>query len=139
MNLKQALKEKNRLKGKIASTAEKIRKYNVSSDDNRPYNAEEELQNLFKLSEDMVALKSKIHRANVKKCELIFRLSELKSIAKNIQWINTTPEWKSEGDITVHKKPILDARKVELIKEDLMTRIETIQDELDSFNYQTTV
>ena len=139
MNIKQALKEKNRLKGKFSKIQEKLKKHNVGVGNERQYDPEKLLQELIKNAEDLVQLKSRIHRANSEKCELIYRLAELKSLAKVLQWIPTTTSWVNEGGVAVQRTAIIGEIKMDVIIEDIGKKIETIQDELDGFNHQNIV
>lgn len=139
MNIKQALKEKNRLKGKFSKIQEKLRKHNVAVGPERQYDPEQLLKELIKNAEDLVELKTRIHRANSEKCELIYRLAELKSLAKALQWIPTNTSWISEGGVPAQKTAVIGEIKMDAIIEDIGKQIETIQDELDGFNHQTIV
>ena len=139
MNLKQALKEKNRLKGKFTVLQQKLRKHNVAVENERPYDPNALLEELMRTTDEMVALKARIHRANAERCDLIYKLAELKSLAKALHWIPAAPVWTSEGKVPQQKTPVIDELRLDSIVEDIGKQIETIQDELDSFNFKTIV
>ena len=87
MNLKQALKRKNRLVGLIAEEYKKVSQYNSVDDINqRPYAVKEAIQNWLSLTNELVELKCKIQLANVKVNDKIFRLSELKTQVKLLKY-----------------------------------------------------
>jgi hypothetical protein len=139
MNIKQALKEKNRLKGKFTVLQQRLRKHNVAVDNERPYDPNTLLEELMASTEEMISLKARIHRANAERCELIYRLSELKSLAKALQWIPASTVWTSEGKVPLQKTPVIDELRLDGIIEDIGKQIEAIQDELDGFNFKTIV
>ncbi len=65
MNIKQALKYKNKLVKKIGDAFQKVYTYNTVTDgQNRPYDVNDALMEYFKLSSELVSLKEKIHLAN---------------------------------------------------------------------------
>jgi len=91
MNLKQALKRKNRLVGLIAEEYIKVSQYNSVDDVNqRPYSVKEALQNWLKLTDELIELKSKIQIANNKVNDKIFRLAELKTQVKQLKKLDCT-------------------------------------------------
>jgi hypothetical protein len=139
MNLKQALKEKNRLKGKLNVFRDKLRKHNVAVEEERAYDPNVLLESLFKTTEDIVLLKSRIHRANSERCDLIYRLAELKSLAKSLRYVPASAVWTSEGKVPIQKTPAINETRLDSIIEDIEKQIEAIQDELDSFNFKTIV
>ena len=124
---------------KFSKIQEKLKKHNVGVGNERQYDPEKLLQELIKNAEDLVQLKSRIHRANSEKCELIYRLAELNSLAKVLQWIPTSTSWVNEGGVPVQRTAIIGEIKMDVIIEDICKKIETIQDELDGFNHQTIV
>ena len=65
MNIKQALKKKNILVEKIQQEYNRLNTYNsVESENVRPYSPTESLKNYLQLTEDLVVLKTSIHKAN---------------------------------------------------------------------------
>lgn len=141
MNLKQALKRKNRLVGLIAEEYIKVSQYNSVDDVNqRPYSVKEALQNWLKLTDELIELKSKIQIANNKVNDKIFRLSELKTQVKQLKKLDCTSglyysKWSDD-------KVVTKVAEIEVVERDNMVKeleaqIEKIQDELDEWNHQT--
>jgi hypothetical protein len=141
MNLKQALKRKNRLVGLIAEEYIKVSQYNSVDDVNqRPYSVKESLQNWLKLTDELIELKSKIQIANNKVNDKIFRLSELKTQVKQLKKLDCTSglyysKWSDD-------KVVTKVAEIEVVERDNMVKemeaqIEKIQDELDEWNHQT--
>ena len=141
MNLKQALKRKNRLVGLIAEEYIKVSQYNSVDDVNqRPYSVKEALQNWLKLTDELIELKSKIQIANNKVNDKIFRLSELKTQVKQLKKLDCTSglyysKWSDD-------KVVTKVAEIEVVERDNMVKemeaqIEKIQDELDGWNHQT--
>jgi hypothetical protein len=141
MNLKQALKRKNRLVGLIAEEYIKVSQYNSVDDVNqRPYSVKEALQNWLKLTDELIELKSKIQIANNKVNDKIFRLAELKTQAKQLKKLDCTSglyysKWSDD-------KVVTKVAEIEVVERDNMVKemeaqIEKIQDELDEWNHQT--
>ncbi|MFZ9171836.1 MAG: hypothetical protein ACO21X_05550 [Sediminibacterium sp.] len=141
MNLKQALKRKNRLVGLIAEEYIKVSQYNSVDDVNqRPYSVKEALQNWLKLTDELIELKSKIQIANNKVNDKIFRLAELKTQVKQLKKLDCTSglyysKWSDD-------KVVTKVAEIEVIERDKMVKemeaqIEKIQDELDEWNHQT--
>lgn len=143
MNIKQALKRKNKILGLMSEEWSKASQYNVIEEGNpRPYSAVESLTKWMDLSEELVTLKSKIHLANGPKYEQIFRLAELKNQVKHLKALNcqsgkSQNRWDSEAPIIKHAEiNIVERDKMIKAKESM---IEYIQDELDQWNHNTTI
>jgi ribosomal protein L29 len=80
MNVKKALKEKNRLVKEIQELYARLSQYNsVEVGNVRPYSPKDMLEQINEKSNELVELKTKIHKANTPVYDKIFRLSELKS------------------------------------------------------------
>ena len=137
MNLKKALKEKNKLKGKIYETCHRISKYNISEEKfERPYDPIKLWDELLVSVDEMVALKSKIQRANLDVFDKIFKLSELKGIAAKLKYLNCEREITSTGYVPQAAISTIDRDK---LIENIEKQIEQIQEELDEFNYRKTI
>lgn len=140
MNLKKALKEKKKLQGIINNLEKKIIKYNLVEDDEvHLYDTRllyEELRNRI---EEIVSLKSKIHLANVPIFDKIFRLSELKSLAKMIQYFNCEPRKEINGTVVNRLSPIINALDRDLLIQNIENEIEEIHDFLDNYNQITSI
>jgi hypothetical protein len=144
MNLKQALKQKNILVEKIKQEFARANTYNsVETGNKRAYDPNVSLSNYLQLVEDLVDLKNKIHKANQPIHEKIFRLSEYKSIVKQLRTLNC-----SEGKVAANKWIESDVRflesEIKIVDRDLLVeeyedKINNIQDELDHFNQITTI
>lgn len=141
MNIKQALKQKNKLAKKIQETSVRIAKYN-SVDENayRPYDINLELNNLIALTNDMVELKTKIHMANREVYSKIFRLSELKALVKHLRSVDctqgvTTPGLRYGESVNPSVKSCVIGRlDMDKYIEQYEAEIDKIQDELDRHN-----
>lgn len=143
MNIKQALKNKNKLAKKIQETAQKIARYN-SVDDGvvRPYDVNELLAQLQSQTDEMVQLKTKIHLANRDMYSYIFRLSELKAMVKHLrvvdctEGVNVSLSRFSENSSSV-KTSVINRLDMDNLIEKLESEIDTIQDKLDIHNGTT--
>jgi hypothetical protein len=143
MNIKKALKEKNR-KVKLANEFySKCNRYNSMEDGvEKPYSSREMLDKWITTTNELVQLKTKIHLANAVVYEKIFRLSELKSMISKLQGLNVqsgkiSHRYGSEERLTMVAE-IGEVEKDEIIKK-LESEIEQIQDELDAHNATTVI
>lgn len=147
MNIKQALKYKNKLVSKMNSEFDKASTYNsVEVGTVKPYSADNALSFYFELSNELVELKTKIHLANNKVYDKIFLLSELKSRAAKLKHLDC-----SEGKVSSSRfgrlsgeDPIIKEAEIGVLKRDeilfnIETKIEEIQEELDIHNAITEI
>ena len=146
MTIKQALKHKNKLAQKINEAFQKVYSYNsYEVGETRPYDVKEQLTEYFKLSNELISLKDKIHQANRPVYHLIFELSELKSQVSKIRGLDC-----SEGKVQDRysrmsgEAPIVKMSVITILEKDkliatLEERIEEIQEELDTHNATTTI
>ena len=143
MNIKQALKKKNKLVGLINEEFQKASQYNVVDEGNpRPYSATEAIGKWMQLTNELIVLKAQIHAANQPVYYQIFELSELKSQVKFLKSLNCASgvvhnRWDSE-------KPVVKHAEINVIEKDKMVknleaRIEELQDELDQWNHNTLI
>lgn len=142
MNIKQALKEKNKLAKKITDLMERTNKYNsVEEGAVRSYDPKASLDESLKMVEDLVTLKTNIHKANVEVYEKIFRMSEYKSFVKYLKDLNC-----SEGNVSTYRYGEGNTRKmttvINEVQRDNMIEsfevlIDSLQSELDSHNATT--
>lgn len=144
MNIKQALKRKNKLVGLIQEELSKAHSYNVIEEGNpRPYSSTEAITKWMQLTDELVELKTSIHRANLPIYNKIFQLSELKNQIKGLKSLNTVSgksapnRWSSEEPTMKHAE-INTVERDRMVK-DLESKIETIQDELDTWNHNTLI
>lgn len=146
MTIKQALKLKNRLVGEITDTQIKMMRYNsVSESNQRPYSTKALLEQQYNLVNQLVALKTEIHKANSEVYDKIFLLSELKSIVKHLKGVDCT-DGVSEDDYYGRRSdsPTIKKSEISVVERDseikfLESRIDEIQDELDQHNSTTTL
>jgi hypothetical protein len=142
MNIKQALKEKNKQVKLNAENFSKVQSYNsVETGTERPYDPKESLENWLKGIDDLIALKTSIHRANAKVYDKIFRLAELKSVVKQLRNIDCT-----SGKVSHYRstEPIIKESAISLVERDSMVKkyeaeIESLQEELDAHNAKAKV
>jgi hypothetical protein len=144
MNIRQALKEKNKIVKEISDNTRKLQEYNsVEVGNKRPYSPILLCGDIERLTKSLIELKCRIHRANLPVFELIFEMSELKSNAKALAKMDCS-EGKSNKDRyrmdseSVKESEISIRERDEMIK-DLEDRIEEIQDALDMHNTMTVI
>ena len=146
MNIKTALKRKNKLVGLIASEFLKISTYNSIIEGNeRPYDIEKAIYEWDKYSKELVELKAKIHQANAPVFKKIFLISELKSQVKSLKGLNCD-SGKSDvysrygsGNSETIKTAAIMVNEKDLMIKDIEAQIDQIQDELDDFNFKTEI
>ena len=98
MNIKQALKLKNKLIKSISENTKLLQQYNTVEVGNpRPYSPTILMDVITRKTDELIALKSKLHRANAPMFENIFEMSELKSTIKAMQKLDCT-EGKSNRE-----------------------------------------
>ncbi len=144
MNIKQALKKKNKLVGLISEEFSKASQYNVVDEGNpRPYSATEAIGKWMQLTNELIVLKTAIHKANVPVYDKIFELSELKNQVKHLKSLNCV-SGKVAGGRWGEGDPIVKHAEINIVERDgmiknLEARIEAIQDQLDQWNHTTLV
>lgn len=145
MNIKQALKRKNKLVSELTDTIRKVNTYNmVENNNNTPYNVLELLNVYESKMLELIELKKKIHLANQPVQEKIFLLSELKSLTKYLNSLRCTEGDSTEANdwgstVMVTKKSQISITERDKRVTELEEKIEKIQDELDEFNYKTKI
>jgi len=143
MTIKQALKEKNRLIKAIEDEFKKIHAYNSIDESNtRPYSTQTSLENIIVLEDALIDIKTQIHRANMGVYDKIFRLSELKSLAKKLNQIDCSEGKvvdrysRSEAVVKTAEITVIDRdTRIKMIEEE----IELLQEELDTHNATTSI
>jgi hypothetical protein len=139
MNIKQALKQKNKLVKKISEKAEFLHKENcVVVGAVRNYDPHTQLTELINETESLVNLKTAIHLANVEVYSKIFRMSELKNLCKIVKSIDTKEgivhhARYGESSMINYESAIMNQEKIALL-EKLEQEIENLQDDLDAHN-----
>lgn len=98
MNIKQALKEKNKLVKRIGENTKLMQDFNsIEVGNQRPYSTTELKNQLIKDRAELANLKAKIHVANTPVLEEIFYMAELKSMIQSLKKMDCT-EGKSNRD-----------------------------------------
>jgi len=144
MNIKQALKLKNKLIKSISENTKLLQQYNTVEVGNpRPYSSTVLMVEISKATDELIALKSKIHRANAPMFEKIFEMSELKSAIKGLQKMECT-EGKSNRDRYRMESELVLTSELSLVVrnnkiKNMEERIEYLQDEMDVFNSNTEI
>jgi len=142
MNVKQALKAKNKLVADLKAQYEILKKYNsIEGGNPRRYSMSETLNKIHDLSNQLVELKAQIHKANQPVYQKIFALAELKGMVKEIKRIPTEEGKVSEryGSVISVKEVELDVVAIDGIVKVLEEKIEQLQDELDVHNATTQI
>jgi hypothetical protein len=142
MNVKSALKLKNKILSDIKAQHQILHKYNSIEEGNvRKYSMNETLNKLKNLTKDLVELKTKIHLANKPVYHLIFELAELKGMIKELRKVPTDEGKITEryGSVQTIKTVELDVIAMESIIEGLQASIDEIQSELDLHNSVTEI
>ena len=142
MNVKQALKVKNKLVTDLKANVEILKKYNSIEEGNpRRYSMEETLDKITFISNELVELKAQIHRANAPVYDKIFALAELKGLVKELKKVPT-----DEGKQDSRYGSVVSVKEVELTIVDvqnkvdiLCVKIEELQNELDIHNANTNI
>jgi hypothetical protein len=144
MNIKQALKEKNKLAKKVTDLMDRTNRNN-SMDEGavRSYDPKESLEQALQMVDDLVNLKTKMHMANAEVYDKIFRMSEYKSLVKYLKALNC-----SQGTIVTSRYGDSTARQMttvisEVERDSLVEKYETLidnlQTELDTHNATTQI
>ena len=145
MNIKKGLKEKNRLVKEIQDLHARIATYNsVEVGNARPYSAKESMELLNQKSNELVELKTNIHRANAPIYQHIFRLSELKSTIARIKNLDCNEGIVQDYYSRNRETPAVKETEISIIERDEMVKhmegqIEEIQDILDNHNQITEI
>jgi hypothetical protein len=142
MNVKQALKVKNKLVTDLKTQYEILKKYNSIEEGNpRRYSMVSTLTKIETLQIELVDLKAKIHKANAPVYYQIFKLAELKGLIKELKKVPTDEGKQVEryGSVQSIKEVELNIVEIEGIVERLQVEIEEIQNELDIHNSNTQI
>jgi hypothetical protein len=142
MNVKQALKQKNKLVTDLKAQYEILKKYNSIEEGNpRRYSMANTLATIDTLQFELVKLKAKIHKANQPVYDKIFALAELKGLVKELKKVPT-----EEGKINERYGSVVSVKEVELNVVDIQNKveklgetIEELQNQLDIHNSNTQI
>jgi len=145
MNLTKALKHKKKLVKQADEMFNRFQRYNSQNKENvdKGYSPEEAFNSWIELTQDLIELKTKIHNANIKIAEKIFRLGELKNLVSRIRVVDT-----KSGLVKEHRHP--DVAPIEYVaymdlfaKDDQISKwegeIEQLQEEIEAFNAITKI
>jgi hypothetical protein len=144
MNIKQALKEKNKLVKRIGENTKLMQDFNsIEVGNQRPYSTTELKNQLIKDRSELANLKAKIHVANTPVLEEIFYMAELKSMIQSLKKMDCT-EGKSNRDRYRMESELVLTSEMSLVERnetisELEKMIEDIQDRLDVFNSNTEI
>ena len=144
MNIKQALKLKNKLIKEIGENTKLIQQYNsVEVGNSRPYSTEALYNKISNDTKELSKLKAKIHKANVPVLEDIFYMAEMKSTIQALKKMDCT-EGKSNKDRYRMESELVMTSEISLVErnemiKDMENQIEEIQDRLDVFNATTEI
>ena len=142
MNVKQALKQKNKLVTDLKSQYEILKKYNSIEEGNpRRYSMATTLDKITDLSNELVELKAKIHKANQPVYDKIFALAELKGLVKELKKVPTDEGKQVEryGSVASVKEVELNIVDIQNKVDALSVKIEELQNELDIHNSNTQI
>ena len=144
MNIKQALKEKNKLAKKVTDLMDRTNRNN-SMDEGavRSYDPKESLEQALQMVDDLVNLKTKMHMANAEVYDKIFRMSEYKSLVKYLKALNCsqgTIVTSRYGDSTTRQMTtVITEVERDALVEKYETLIDNLQTELDTHNATTQI
>ena len=142
MNVKQALKQKNKLVTELKAQYQILQKFNSIEEGNpRRYSMVDVLAKIESLSNELVELKARIHKVNQPVYNQIFLLAELKGQIKELKKVPTDEGKQTEryGSIQSIKVVELNIVDVENRVGELQDRIEELQNELDIHNANTII
>ncbi len=142
MNIKQALKKKNRLAGKLKEALRIMSESNsVLAGSSPAYNSQQKYAEAKGIMNELVSLKAKIHAANAPVADLIFKAGELKSMINALRAMSC-----SHGPVISYRstEPVEFVAKMgEVVRDRLVTELEAeldaINDRLDEFNAVTKI
>jgi len=145
MNIKNALKQKNKLVQELNQLIQRMVINNTVIEDNqRPYSSKETLAQVYKKVEEINVLKTQIHRANAPMYDKIFLMAELKSLVKHLKMMECaegvdTDYYSRRSELTVIKHSEISVVERDNEIKFLESRIEQLQDELDEYNIITQI
>ena len=146
MKLAKALKQKNKIAGEVAQLKDLLTKQNVRSTKQKfDYVNTDVLAQLRGKIGELVKVKAAIASANVEVYEKIFRLAELKGLVTTLTALDVRNgvfyERGGYGEQPVAIEYTAQLTKVEVDKmtAELQAEIQSLQDELDEFNFTQAV
>ena len=142
MNVKQALKQKNKLVTELKAQYQILQKFNSIEEGNpRRYIMVDVLAKIESLSNELVELKARIHRVNQPVYNQIFLLAELKGRIKELKKVPTDEGKQTERYGSVQSIKVVELNIVDIENRvgELQDRIEELQNELDIHNANTII
>lgn len=143
ISLKQALKLKNQLVTDIQELENLIRQNNsILAGNSRDYSVSDLMIELDSKILELVSLKAAIQRANTPIFDKIFMLSELKSKVQTFKSIPTSEGKQRNGYGNGEPEVLtveLNQKRVRELTKGIESQIQTIQDDLDTFNAVTQI
>lgn len=146
MNINKGLKQKNKLAKDIQNKWNLILTHNSGRKDaKKSYNTKQLFTELIAGVDALVETKTAIAKANIAIYDKIFRLAELKGIVMNMKSISVTegPQTQFRGygkdDKEIEFEAQMDHTFIDSKVAEFEKEIETIQDELDKFNFTTDI
>jgi hypothetical protein len=142
MNVKQALKAKNKLVAELKECYRILQTQNSIEEGNpRRYSVKKKLEDIAELTDELVQLKARLHRANAPVYDKIFQMAEIKGIIKELKKMDV-----SEGKQTERYGSVVSVKEVEMnvIERDAIIKqyeehVEKLQNELDIHNSNTNI
>ena len=150
VNLAKLLKVKNRTSSETVRVKNRMTTYNtltvpqdVVDTTKFAVDTHELMDELVSLTDKLVRIKSAISLANAKAADKIFRLSEIKGLIAYFEGLDcgsgrVSNRYSSVPSPEVKLSQISLSEKDELVK-DLIKQSQDIQDELDTYNHNTTI
>ena len=142
MNVKQALKVKNKLVTELKAQYQILQKYNSIEEGNpRRYSMVDSFAKIQSLSSELVELKARIHKANQPVYQQIFELAELKGFVKELKKVPTDEGKQTERYGSVQSIKVVELNIVDIENRvgELQDKIEALQNELDIHNANTQI
>jgi len=142
MNLTKALKEKKKLIKKADEAYKRFSEFNSIEVGSTPtYNAETAFKEWITLTNQLIELKAKIQKANSEVIDKIFRLGELKNMVSRLRAVNVAEGKIRERyvDVTTERTAWMTLLSRDNQIQDWENQIETLQEEIESYNVLTKI
>lgn len=142
MNVKQALKAKNKLVGEIKECYRILQTQNSIEEGNpRRYSVKKKLEDIAELTDELVQLKARLHRANAPVYDKIFQMAEIKGIIKELKKMDVSEGKQSEryGSVVSIKEVEMNVIERDAIIKQYEEHVEKLQNELDIHNSNTNI
>lgn len=141
INIAQGLKIKNRLTAEIKEIDTQLRVHNVIEDGVTPdYDTATLLQRRQEITDEVVAIKAAISRANGPVVSLIYKQAEYRGLIVTLKGMQVTARRQRAANMeTVSFTPQISAKVRDQKVKELEKIVNEIQDELDRFNHSTLI